>query len=540
MWRFKEADEGLVQQLSAWVSIPAGLARVLVARGYRSAEQAERYLNPRLSDLHPCDSLPDIEPAVERIRRAIRDKQPVLVWGHEDLDGMTAAVALRQTIKDLNGLATHFLPSKGLERHGLNPAKLKEFYDQGYRLVVTVDCGITNVAEVDAARKMGMDVVITDHHEPLDQLPNASAVVNPKRRDSRYPFAELAGVGVALKVACALARSAVGLTVDQFFSARPELLTIAALGTIADRVPLVDENRVLVRYGLAQMRQSRMPAVQAVLTAAGIRPEELTVARFVLDLLPLFSSTDGNAGVDMLMDATAEAAREWSYELVRQQQSWRDEARSSYDVAERFLDLAPAILFVRSDELSLRALGHCASKLKDKYLLPAIVMGRRGENWVGECRGAEGINLVDLLRANSRYLLDYGGHRKACGFTVSDGSVEAFIAAAKDYAARNFLGHITETREPIADAAVPLNEILPDFRKLAPTGEGNPAPLLVATNTVLQRKGAVVTSAAAPHLRLVGDEDIMPGHYDVLYSLDDNLNVHLEQLEATGRISERP
>jgi single-stranded-DNA-specific exonuclease len=364
--------------------------------------------------------------------------------------------------------------------------------------------------------------------------------VNPKRRDSRYPFADLAGVGVALKTACALARAAVGLTVDQFFSARPELLTLAALGTIADRVPLVDENRVLVRYGLAQMRQSRLPAVQAVLAAGGIRPEELTVARFVLDLLPLFSSTDGNVGVEMLMASSADAAKEWSYGLVRQQQSWRDEARASHDVAERFLDLAPAILFVRSDELSLRALGHCASKLKDKYLLPAIVMGRRDENWVGECRGVEGINLVDLLRASSRHLLDYGGHRKACGFTVSDNGAEAFIAAAKDYAARNFLGRITETREPIADAAVPLSEIALDFRKLAPTGEGNPEPLLVATNTVLQRKGTVVSSAVAPHLRLVGDEDIMPGHYDILYSLDDNLSVHLEQLEATGRISDRP
>ena len=539
MWRFKEADEDQVRQLAAWVSIPAGLARILVARGYRTAEQAERFLNPRLSDLRPCDDLPDIGPAVERIRHAIREKQPILIWGHEDLDGMTAAVALRQTIKDLNGFSAHFLPAKGSERHGLNPARLKEFYEQGYRLVITVDCGVTNVAEVEVIRKFGMDVVITDHHEPLDRLPDANAVVNPKRRDSRYPFAELAGVGVALKTACALARSAVGLSTDQFFSARPELLTIAALGTIADRVPLVDENRILVRYGLAQMRQSRIPAVQAVLAAGGIHPADLTVSRFVLDLLPLFSSTDGNAGVDMLMGSSVEAAKEWSYGLVRQQQAWRDEARASYEVAERFLDLAPAILFVRSDELSLRALGHCASRLKDKYLLPAIVMGRRDESWVGECRGVEGVNLVDLLRANSRHLLDYGGHRKACGFTVSDGSVDTLTAAAKDYAARNFLGRITETREPIADAAVPLEAVSSDFRRLAPTGEGNPEPLLVASNTVLQRRGSLVTSAAAPQLHLVGDEDIMPGHYDILYSVDDNLNIHLEQLEATGRLSVR-
>jgi single-stranded-DNA-specific exonuclease len=539
MWRLKDTDESVVRELAAGLAVPQSLARVLAARGLRSREPAERFLNPSLADLHPIDDLPDIAPAIERIRLAIREKQPILIWGHEDLDGMTATVALSQTIRDLNGVTRHYLPTKGAERHGLNPVKLKEFFDQGVRLVITVDCGVTNVAETDEARQLGLDVIITDHHEPLDRLPAALAVVNPKRKDSRYPFPELAGVGVALKTAYALVRSVVGVSIEQFFSARPDLLTIAALGTIADRVPLVDENRTLVRLGLAQMRQTHLPAVQAVLTAGGIRPEDLTVQRFVLDLLPLFSSADGNAGVDMLMSGVPETAREWSYGLVRQYQAWREEARASYEVAERFLDLAAGILFVRSDELSLRALGHCASKLKDQYLVPAVVMGKRGDDWVGECRGVEGINLVDLLRANSRYLLDYGGHRKACGFTVSDSRVDAFTAAAKDFAARNFLGRITETREPVADAVVPLDEITEDFRRLSPLGEGNPPPLLVAMNTVLQRKGNLVTSVAAPQLKLIGDEDIMPGHYDLLYSLDDNLNVHLEQLESAGNFSFR-
>jgi len=537
MWRLKDTDENTVRELAAGLAIPLSLARVLAARGLCSPEAAERFLNPRLADLHPVDDLPDIAVAVERIRHAIREKQPILIWGHEDLDGMTAAVSLSQTIRDLNGVTCHYLPTKGAERHGLNPVKLRDFCDQGVRLVITVDCGVTNVAETDEARQLGLDVIITDHHEPLERLPAALAVVNPKRKDSRYPFSELAGVGVALKTAYALARSVVGVSAEQFFSARPDLLTIAALGTIADRVPLVDENRTMVRFGLAQMRQTHLPAVQAVLAAGGIRPEDLTVQRFVLDLLPLFSSADGNAGVDMLMSGSPETAREWSYGLVRQYQSWREEARASYQTAERFLDLAPAILFVRSDELSLRALGHCASKLKDQYLVPAVVMGKRGDDWVGECRGVEGINLVDLLRADSRFLLDYGGHRKACGFTVSDRRVEAFTAAAKDFAARNFLGRITETREPVADAVVPLAEITDDFRRLSPLGEGNPPPLLVAMNTVLQRKGNLVTSAAAPELRLIGDEDIMPGHYDLLYSLDDNLSVHLEQLESTGSLT---
>jgi len=533
VWKLKPTDESAAQALAAGLEISTALARVLVPRGVRTAEQARRFLKPGLSDLHPAGDLPGIDRAVGCIRDAIRNREPILVWGHEDLDGVSAVVCLRETIEDLHGITAHYIPAKGKGRHGLDPAKLKEFYGQGIRQVVTVDCGITNLAETIETQKLGMAVIITDHHEVLDELPLATAVVNPKRADARYPFRDLAGVGVALKLALALAREMVGVTPEEFFSAKPEMLTLAALGSIADRVALVDENRVLVRHGLEQMRRSRLAAVQAVLETAGIGPGELTVRRFVYDLLPLFASANGNAGVEMFLNGDREAARKWSQDLWNQYQAWREEARITFERAERFLDLAPGIVFVRSDELSLRALGHCASRLKEQYLLPVCVLGRRDNDWVGECRGVDGVDLVAMLKAHAHYFLDYGGHRKACGFTVPDEKVEAFLNDAKTYAARHFVGRITESSEREADALVGLSEITDDFRALAPSGEGNPEPLLVSLNTPLRRRGAEICSPAAPGLRILEDGAAPgePGDYDVLYSLDDNLNVRLNKLE---------
>ena len=534
MWHVEPIDETAANALAGQLLIAPPLARVLIVRGYRTPEPARRFLDPRLADLHPAADLPDMAGAVDRICAALHRKEPILVWGHEDLDGVSSVVCLRETLRDLHGVTSHYIPAKGAERHGLNPTRLREFAQQGVRLVITVDCGITNVEETSEIRSSGVDVIITDHHEVLDKLPGATAVVDPKRPDSRYPFPSLAGVGVALKAALAVAQHELGVTAEEFFSAKPELLTMAALGSIADRVPLIDENRILVRFGLEQMRRTRLVALLAVLDACGIQAHEVTVSRFVSDLMPLFASADGNTSVEMFLSDDPAVARSWVRSLWDRYQAWREEAKNTLAYAEQLVDLAPGIIFVRSERLSLRALGHCASKLKDEYLLPVVVMGKRGNEWVGECRGVDGVNLVDLLKANARYFRDFGGHAKACGFTISDERVEAFIADAKDYAARSFAGRITETRDAKPEAAVHLSEVADDFRRLSPLGEGNPAPVLISPATPLECRDGQVFCPVAPQLRIVADGPALlgPGDYDVLYELDDNLMVRIKGVHA--------
>jgi single-stranded-DNA-specific exonuclease len=531
MWQTRRINEDLIRTLAEQALIPSALARVMASRGFRDPVAARKFLKPTLDNLISPFALPDMSRAVERIQDAIRKREPILVWGHEDLDGVSAVVCLRTTIRDLRGIAGHYIPPKGSERHGLNPAKVSEFVKEGYRLVVTVDCGTTNFAEIDAIQSSGIDVIVTDHHEVLDTLPKARAIVSSKRNDVPYPFPNLAGVGVALKLAQALAHAVLGFKPEEFFSVKPELLTMAALGSIADRVPLVDENRVLVRLGLEQMRRSRIPAVQAVLEAGEVSAEDLTVNRFVSDLLPLFASADGNAGVDVFLGADLAEARNWTRTLKLECAAWREEARKSLEKAERVADLSDGIVFVRSAELSLRALGYCASRLKEEYLLPVVVMGRRGDNWVGECRGVEGVNLVELLKASAQYFLDYGGHKKACGFTIPDDKAEVFIADAKLYASIHFRGKIAETRDRQPDATVQLEEITPEFRQLTPFGEGNPEPLLFSRDTTLVHRGSRVFCPSAD-LNLIEDAVQLEssGQYDVLYALDDHLNVLLRAL----------
>jgi len=536
MWKLKPQNESAAESLSRALNLSLALARVLAARGTLEPGAARRFLYPQLKDLVSVWQLPDIEPAVDRLASAVRRREPILIWGHEDLDGMTSAVCLRSTLRDLHGVVTSFIPAKGAERHGLSVERIKGYSNQGIRLVVTVDCGVTNVDEVEEIQRDGIDVIITDHHEVLENLPAARAVVNPKREDRSYPFPYLAGVGVALKVAQALAERMVGTRPEEFYSVEPELLVMAALGGIADRVPMLGENRILIRHGLDRLRRVPLPSIQAVLEAAGVRLEELTVSRFVTELLPLFASADGNKGVEMLLNPDLNATRGWAKELADQCRTWRVEAHATLERARQDMDISPGLIVVRNETLSLRALGYCAARIKDEYLLPVMVIGRRENDWVGECRGVSGVNLVALLKTNARYFLDYGGHAKACGFTVPDEHVTAFIRDAKAYAAANFQGRITETREPIADAEVGLTEINDDLRLIGPIGEGNPEVLLIARSERLERKADHIQAPAA-HALVIRENGVrlaQPGDYDVLYGLDEELVVTLHELQPAS------
>lgn len=522
--------------LATELGVTPALARVLIARGFDTPASARKFLNSRLDDLHAPSALPDMERAVELIRTAIRSRRKVLIWGHEDLDGISSVVCLYRTLSSLGADVSYWIPPKGTEPHGLQPVRAREILGQDRALIVTVDCGVTNFREVTELQKEGITVIITDHHEVLDSLPAADAVIDPKRPDSRYPFERLAGVGVALKLAQAVAEKQLQVTVGEFFSALPELFTLTALGTIADRVPLIDENRILVRIGLEQLSRNRLPALNAVFEACGIPTAHLTVQRIVSDLMPLFASAEGNAGVRMILNGDLEASRVWVQGLIASYQAWRDEAHSTLLEAEQRIELSPGILFVCSDRLSLRALGHCAARLKEDYLLPVIVMGKRNDHWVGECRGVEGVNLVELLKANAALLRSYGGHAKACGFTIASENLEVFVTQARRYAAEHFDGRIVETRDVIPEAVVALSAIGDEFRKLAPFGEGNPLPRLFAPGTRLELRAGQLFCPDAPTLVIQSGTPVspLPGRFELVYQLDEMLQVEILQASAAA------
>lgn len=475
---------------------------MLWLRGVRSAAAAEEWLNPSLARLHPPSLLPDFAVAAERIRAAARRHEPVLVWGHDDLDGMTATAILVRLLRHLRLPTRHYIPAKGRERHGLNPGLARELLGGAGGLVVTVDCGITNTRQVAELRAAGIDTIVTDHHEVVGELPSAVANIDAKRADSRYPYRGLAAAGVALKVGMGIVEAEVGLTPRQLLSALPELVALAVLGTIADRVPLTGENRSLVAGGLPLLEHCRLPAVGAVLARLHKESGRLTVARFVAELLPLFAAANGTEGVAKLLDATPDEAASWVDDLAVRRQEWRADVERSYEIAERVMSVGDGIVFARSREFSLRALGSCAGRLKDRLQVPAIMLGWRGDAWVGEGRGMETASLIDLLKAHAEYFIDYGGHRKAGGFTIADERVDEFVVSAERYAHEQFAGRIEREDAQRADAILPLAEFDDGIRRLGPFGDGNPQPVFLSGPTELRPAGHLPYAVERPDIEL--------------------------------------
>lgn len=522
----RKVDEDLVRNLVREIGVSEHLARLLVLRGVRSRNEAEVWLSPSISQLVSSELLPDFELARDRIFQAIERQEPVLIWGHDDLDGITATALLYSVLTGLQARAKYHIPVKGKDKHGLDYRFVEKGETGDIRLIITVDCGITNHQDVATLKERGVDVVVTDHHEVIDPLPEAVAVVDPKRPDANYPGPNLTGVGVALKLALGLVFEKTGFSPKEFFSVFPDALVLAALGTIADRAPLVGENRVLVTLGLRQLDKSNLPAVQAVLRAIGAPTGGFTLAGFLKELLPLFASANGIEGVRHFLDKTPMAAETWVKDLLQRSRAWREEAEKSFVLAGENVRRGDGILFVQHPGLSLRALGSAAAGLREKFGVPAVVMGWRGDAWVGECRGMDSVDLMALLRAMRNYFIDYGGHKKAAGFSISDEQVAEFIRAAERFAHDNFAPKIVTEPGPIADAFLPLEKFDgQEVIKLAPFGEGNPQPVFLSEPTTFVRRESGLVPQTNPKVLLLPgrcESLITSGvRYQVLYTVDD-------------------
>lgn len=539
MWQLKPVDsEERVLELAKQAQIHPALARILYCRDIKTLSQIDKFLNPTRTDLHSYQLLPDIEPALARIVKAIKRKEKIVIWGHEDLDGITSVVILYETIIALQGQPIYHIPTKGKDKHGLSVEKAQEFAQNGVKLIITVDCGITNLKEIDEINKLGIDVIVTDHHEVLDKLPNAVANINPKRSDSEYPFRFLAGCGIAFKLAVGLVDYCLKVNISELMSLKPDFWAYLALGTISDRVPLVDENRILAKYGWQQFQKVKNPAILAVLEISKINPAKLTYEQFFSDIVPIFSSANGNLACEYFLHKDYQACLNWVSDLLAQSQAWQKEARENLLLAEEIADITPGIIFVRDERLSLRVLGHIAGKLKDRYQLPTLVLGYKNGDWVGECRGINGVDLIALLKAHSNYFSAYGGHKKACGFTIADKDVQSFIKSAKKYAKEHFVGNIINENKIIPEAILPLNELDADFLRLTPFGENNPSPILISPETTLISTNHRFILPNRNNLEIINNTDQSFNHDKIngnlLYTFNEQLVVSVLKIEKNN------
>ncbi|HTO90373.1 MAG TPA: single-stranded-DNA-specific exonuclease RecJ [Candidatus Sulfotelmatobacter sp.] len=499
--RDPERAAGLARALGA----PLPVGHALVHRGVSDLEDARRFLDPALEDLHDPLQLLDLELAVQRIRAALDNEEPILIHGDYDVDGITSTFLLFSVLRELGGRVECRIPHRTRDGYGLSLGAIDEAERRGCRLIVTVDCGITAVEPVRVARERGIETVIIDHHEVPAALPEAAAVVNPLRRGCPYPFKPLAGVGVTFKLVEALLRRRGGLDRARDF------LDVVALGTIADVVPLVGENRVLARLGLERLNQSPRLGLRALIEVAGLAGRRISSGQVAFVLAPRINAAGrmGNAeqGLRLLLAREPGEARVCAESLEED-----NDTRRRYDEAalleasqrvESELDWPNcSSILLWSEQWHPGVIGIVASRLVERYQRPTILVAVDGDRGRGSGRSLPGLDLNHLLSRCADLLEGYGGHAFAAGLTVRRDRLPE-LRQRIEALARETLAPEDCVPRLTLDAEVRLAEcdfeLIEWLERLSPHGLDNPEPVLCSRGLAVAQVGTV---GGGKHLRL--------------------------------------
>ena len=498
-------DPERATDLARALGAPLPVGHVLVHRGVDSLESARRFLDPAIEDLHDPFRLLDLDAAVERIRRAIDAREPILIHGDYDVDGITSTFLLYSVLRDLGAKVDYRIPHRTRDGYGLSLGAIAEAERRGCTLVVTVDCGITALEPVAHAKTRGIDVVIIDHHEVPAVLPEAVAIVNPLRKGCPYPFKSLAGVGVTFKLVEALLRHRGGLDRARDF------LDVVALGTIADVVPLVGENRVLARLGLERINEHPRLGLRALIDVSLLAGRRITSGQVAFVLAPRINAAGrmGNAeqGIRLLLARESGEARVCAESLeednVRRRQ--KDE-QALLEAAQRvatecdYPNCASIVLW--SETWHPGVIGIVASRLVERFQRPTVLVALDGERGRGSGRSLAGLDLNRMLGRCSDLLEGFGGHAFAAGLTVRRERLPELRARIEAIATEELTSEHRIPRVPV-DADVKLGECHLDLvewlERLSPHGLDNSEPLFVARGVTVQQSSAV---GGGKHLRL--------------------------------------
>jgi single-stranded-DNA-specific exonuclease len=485
-------DEAAAARLAGELSLHPLAARVLAARGLADPAAAGRFLGAGLADLPDPFAMKGMEAAVARIRRALDGAERVACYGDYDVDGVTSTALLSGFLRAAGGDVVTYTPHRLVEGYGLNAEAVRKLAGDGVKLIVTLDCGVTAVEEVRAAAALGVDVVVVDHHTAPVELPAAAAILNPHQPGCGYADRDLAAVGVTFALAMALRRRL--REAGRFGAARPEpnlreALDLVALGTVADVVPLTGANRLLVRFGLAELARERRPGVAALKRVAGVAPGlPVSAGQVGFRLAPRLNAAgridDAGRGVRLLSTASPAEARALAEELDGENRSRQEIERAMLEEA-----LAAAAERVRAGARGLvlwregwhpGVVGIVAARVAERFHRPAVVAGVDGATAKGSGRSIEGFHLHDALAACREHLVRFGGHRHAAGLTAAPEALPAFREAFERVAAERIAPEDLVPRcriEGRVAAAEVTDRAAQDLERLAPFGAGHPEPL---------------------------------------------------------------
>ncbi|AMV72510.1 single-stranded DNA-specific exonuclease RecJ [Desulfuromonas sp. DDH964] len=515
-WRQRgtEADAPSLTRLCRDLGVGPLTARVLHGRGFTDGDSARAFLAAGLRDLPDPTALGGMATAVARLVRAICGGERILVHGDYDVDGITGTALLVENLRSFGAEVLSHIPLRLRDGYGLSAAALKEAAAQGVTVVLSVDCGVSAVTEARIARELGLDLIITDHHQPPDPLPVAHAIVNPQLPGETFPGQQLAGVGVAFFLLVALRQA---LREMGHFSIRPEPdlrygLDLVALGTIADLVPLTGINRILVRAGLPLLEQNRRPGVRDLREVAGVR--RVTAGSVGFQLAPRLNAAgrleDAGRGVDLLLDREGRETKALASQLDRFNQERRrleeETLQQAIAALESVADQADQSIVLADERWHPGVIGIVASRLVERYHRPTVLIALEGEQGKGSARSIRGFHLYQALAACREHLEGFGGHEFAAGLSLAGSSLELFRRAFEAQARQRLVAE-NLIPEVLFDGELLLAELdaaaVEDLERLAPFGMGNAEPAFVLRDISARQ----VRLLGEEHLRFTAQQD---------------------------------
>lgn len=505
-WLVKSQAQADMDKLCMELNISNIIARLLINRGYSTPALAKTFLNKSLDQLHDPLLMKDMDKAVKRIYKAIKNKEPITVYGDYDVDGITSTTILYEYLTKCDAIVSYYIPDRVEEGYGVNTTALENIAQNGCKLLITVDSGITAVEEIAYAMDLGMDVIVTDHHECADTIPDAYAVIDPKRSDCKYPYKSLAGVGVAFKLICALAGK------DKLQQVIEDYSALAAIGTTADVMPLLGENRILVSLGLKRLENIKNVGLRALINVSGIEKKHVTTSVIGYSIAPRINAV-GRVGsatraVELFLAKTAEQADKIAEELCEANRQRREEENKllaqAYNIIEQDKSILDnKIIILANEDWHNGIIGIASSRINERYGLPAVLITLDGDMGKGSCRSSKSpFNIYNALEHVKGYFEKFGGHMSAAGFSIKRENIDAFKNELTEYVNEN----VTEkdlTPKIDIDCEIEIEDInfktIKEIAMLEPYGTDNSAPVFLL-------KGATITEVLSlsndKHIRL--------------------------------------
>lgn len=484
-WEFVSNDANQIKELAEKNNISTLLANIFINKGITEEKDIELFINPTRDDFHDPYEMPDMEKAVKRILKAIDKNEKTIIYGDYDVDGITSITVLKKFFLDRGFDVGTYIPNRLNEGYGLNIDAVKEIAEQGYKLIITVDCGISGIEEIEYAYSLGLEVIVTDHHEPLEEIPKAVAVVDCKRKDNKYPFNGLAGVGVSFKLIQALSQK-LDLDSKEYL----KYLDIVAIGTISDIVPLIDENRVITKLGLKLLEQTRNQGLKQLIRSSGYNSINSTTVSF--GIAPRINAC-GRMGheqeaLKLFLTNNIEESREITDNLNNYNRSRQDIEKK---ILSEAIDLIETKKLEKNNSLVLASenwhhgvIGIVASKITELFFKPTILLNIEGDIAQGSGRSVPGFDLHKALVDSSEYLEKYGGHEMAVGLTLKTDNIEKFVEKFEELAKNaktEEIIPIIKIDQEINDKDITLENVK-SLDLLEPYGEANKMPLFLYRN----------------------------------------------------------